>query len=445
MSRLLFISLSVGVGIALGSLVPQISETIRAGAHAIPIPALTRLLPPPDPNGGTGSGHGPGDGHAHGPKRDAHGAGGKPDGHAHGAGEKHNEGPEGAIKMSADQISVAKIEVAAAEQGTLSRRLSVPGTVVPDANRVARVAAKVVGTVADLSKQLGDTVAKGDVVAILDSREVAEAKSEYLAATVNFELQRTLFEREQSLFQKNITAEQQFLRARTTFSEAQLRLDLARHKLSALGVPDKEIAGLSRQSTALQRYELRSPISGRVVERLVNLGTPVGGEGQAKELYGIADLSEVWVELNVSTADLVQVREGQPLSVSSGSEKRAEGKIIFISPILNPETRSARVIAALPNQDMTWRPGTFVTAEITVEEQSVPTRIPRTAIQTIGGEKVVFVRTADGFEKREVALGKGDDRFVELAFGVDPGEQVAVTNSFVLKAELGKAEAEHSH
>ena len=194
------------------------------------------------------------------------------------------------------------------------------------------------GTVAELNKRLGDTVAKGEVVAVLDSREVADAKSEYLAALVNFDLQKTLFEREQSLFQKSITAEQQFLRARTTFTEAQLRADLARQKLYALGVNDKEVAGLSRQSMqGLQRYELRSPIAGRVVERLVDLGAPVGGEGQAKELYVVADLSSVWIELSVPTADLPSIKEGQRLAITAGANgKPTEGRVVFISPDAQP-------------------------------------------------------------------------------------------------------------
>ena len=197
------------------------------------------------------------------------------------------------------------------------------GANAPDSNRIARIAAKVVGTVAQLNKQLGDTVAKDEVVAVLDSREVAEAKSEYLAAQVNFELQKTLFERAQPLYQAKVTPENQYLRTKTTFTEAQLRVELARHKLSALNVSEREITELSRQTTSLQRYEIRSPIEGRVVERLVNLGAPVGGEGQAKELYVVADLSSVWIELSVPTADLPTIMEGQPVAISAG----ANGKV----------------------------------------------------------------------------------------------------------------------
>lgn len=435
--RFLFIIIALVVGIAAASIIPEVAQTSRTVISAIPglggVSAQEPTQAAPQEA-----------------ERKNARAVGTDDGHGHGAGggekKEGTEGKEGVLKLDADQIAAAKIETGKVSDGTLARRLTVPGTIVPAADRIGRVAAKVVGVVAELNKQLGDSVAKGEVVAVLDSREVADAKSEYLAASVNFDLQKTLFEREQTLFQKQVTAEQQFLRARTTFSEVQLRLDLARQKLMALGVPEKEIAGLTRQSTALQRYELRAPIGGRIVERLVNLGTPVGGEGQAKELYGIADLSQVWVELAVSPRDLPSVKEGQAVQITiGGTNERAEGKIVFKSPILNPETRSARVVAQITNTNGVWQPGAFVTAGIVVEEQKAPLVVPKSALQTVGKETVVFVRTPEGFEKREVALGRSDGQSTEIVFGLDPGEEIAVTNAFTLKAELGKSEASHAH
>lgn len=393
----------------------------------------------------------------------------KPGAHNHNAGghaESGKEEAEGRIKLSAAQIEAARISVTPAGPGTLGIHVIVPGVVQPDPDRVARVAGRVVGTVAELRKRLGDTVEKGEVVAIIDSREVAEAKSEYVAARTNLELQQTLFEREQSLWDKRISAEMQFLRARTTLTETQLRGELAVQKLRALGLGEDEIGALERRTEAvrtasaapdggaptkqvsvsgLQRYTVRSPMSGQIVERLVNLGAPMGGEGENKELYVVADLSIVWIELALPTGDLRSIRQGQSVTISSGDGLASHGRIVFVNPILNPETRSARVIASVDNDGMVWRPGSYVTAKVTTAEEKVDLRLPKAALQTVGGEQVVFVRTADGFEKREVATGKSDDAFVEIVFGLDPGEEVAVGNSFVLKAELGKAEAEHAH
>jgi len=442
--RLVVILLVGAIGIAIGSFLPTISQAVRAALNAVPLPpvvvqaahAMMETVSPQVRSGPQTA-------------------------DAHGSGEK--EGPEGVVVMSSERIASAGITVAPATGGPLTRKLTVPGVIAMDADRVGRVAARVIGTVTELNKRLGDEVAKGETVAVLDSREVAEAKSELLASLVNQELQSTLFEREQSLWDKKISAEQQYLRARNTFSEVALRVDLARQKLTALGVSDREVARVRREvspvrqaaasvegelatSLGQQRYELRAPIAGRVVERRVDLGAPVGGEGQEKEIYVIADLSSVWVELAVSTSDLAQVREGQKVMISAGAEgPNAEARITFISPMLNQETRSARVIATMDNKGLVWRPGSFATAQVIVEEIPVDIRLPRAALQTLKGEQVVFVRTKQGFEKRDVVLGKQDDSAVEVVFGLDPGDEVAVANSFVVKAELGKAEAEHAH
>jgi cobalt-zinc-cadmium efflux system membrane fusion protein len=370
----------------------------------------------------------------------------KPDdhGHSHGAG-KHAE--ENIIKLSADQIARSNIELAAAGKGILARRLTVTGTIGPDADRVARVAAKVVGTVAELRKRLGDTVAKGEVVAVLDSREVADAKSDYLAALVTLDLHKTLFEREQTLFERKISAEQQFIRARSTFTEAKLRVDVARQKLSALDLNEADVANLSLQKMETLRHkELRAPLAGQIVERRVDLGAPVGGEGQEKELYVLADLSVVWVEMSVPASDLPSIKVGQAVTVSPVPQNAVgEGKIIFISPLLNADTRSARVIAEMTNKTMAWRSGSFVTAHVIVQEEEADIVVPRAALQSIAGENVLFVQIEGGFEKREVVLGRMDEKNAEIVFGLDPGEMYAATNTFVLKAELGKSEADHGH
>jgi membrane fusion protein, heavy metal efflux system len=119
--------------------------------------------------------------------------------------------------------------------------------------------------------------------------------------------------------------------------------------------------------------------------------------------------------------------------------------VIFVSPFLNAETRSARVVVALPNPDFAWRPGTFVTAEVEIAQDTVPVRIPKAAVQTIAGRSVVFVRTAEGFEKRPVTLGRSDDESHEVTAGLEAGAEIAVGNTFLLKAEFGKSDAGHDH
>lgn len=359
----------------------------------------------------------------------------------------HDHGTAGVIKLTADQIAKARIELAEAGGCTITQQVTAPGTVTPDADRVGRVAAKVVGTVAEVRKRLGDSAVKGEVIAVLESREVADAKSEYLAARLANDLQQDLTSRDKSLFEGRAVPEQQYIKSRTAAAQAEMRLNIARQKLLALGVEADEIAALpTAPEGSLRNQKVRAPIDGQIVERRVDLAAPVGREGQESEIYVIADLSSLWVDLSVPTSDLASVAVGQRVAVTARQAGlRADAKIIFVGPVLQADTRSARVIAAMDNTSMAWRPGVFVTAQIAVAEQTVDLCVPRAALQTIEGEQNLFVRTGDGFEKREVAISRGDGTRVEIVFGLDPGEVIAATRTFVLKAELGKGEAGHDH
>lgn len=344
------------------------------------------------------------------------------------------------IRMDDERIGLAKIEQAKAGPATLARRLAVPGTIVPDADRVAHVSVKLAGTVSDLRKNIGDHVEKGEVLGALESREVADAKSEYLTARLSNELQQDLAARDESLWEGRAVPEQQYIKSRNAAAQTAMRLDIARQKLLALGIEEREIASIPQAPEgALRLQSIRAPISGRVAERKVELGTAVGRDNLETELFVIVDLSRVWVELTVSSSDLPVVREGQSVAVAiRGRDAVETGKIIFVSPLLDKDTRAARVVASLDNPEHAWRPGSFVTAAIAVEERRVAVTVPVGAVQTIEGRKVVFVRTADGFEKRDVVLGQRDGGIVEIVSGLAAGETIATSNTFSLKAELAK-------
>lgn len=353
------------------------------------------------------------------------------------------EGPEGSIRMSDEQVATAQIDVTEAGPGAVVRRVSLPGIVAADADRLARVPARIAGIVTILHRRLGDQVAAGDLLAEIESAEIATIKGDYLAALRTTELVRVTFEREQRLWQRRISAEQDFLKARTDWQEAQIRLDLARQKLAALGLGTAEVEALPRQPVeALRRQAVRAPIAGRVTSRPIVLGAAVAAEA---EVYTVADLSSIWVELAVPPADLTFVKEGMGVRLRGEGETRGEGRIVFLSPVLDAETRSARAVVEVPNPAGGFRPGGFVTAEVASAEQPVEVLVPRGAVQQIENENVVFVRTGNGFEKREVVLGRSDADGVEVVFGLDAGERYAAANTFILKAELGKSEAEHAH
>jgi len=351
-----------------------------------------------------------------------------------------NEPKTFVIAMDDERIKLARIELATVHSGAIAKRLPVPGTVVPDADRVAHVSVKLSGTVAELRKKIGDDVTKGEVLAVLESREVADAKSEYLAARLANELQQDLTTRDKSLWEGRAVPEQQYIKSRNAAAQTEMRLNIARQKLLALGVEADEVAGLPQSPDALLRSQnVRAPISGRLAERKVELGTAVGRDNLETELFVIVDLSRVWVELSVSSGDLPLVKEGQMVRISArGLSETATGKVVFVSPLLDKETRTARVVAALDNADGHWRPGSFVTAAIALSERRADVVVPASALQNVDGAKALFVRNKEGFAKRNVVPGEQDGQAVEIVSGVAAGETIAVSNTFSLKAELAK-------
>ena len=356
--------------------------------------------------------------------------------------EKHDEL---VVKVSEKQVDAGKFAVSEVQGGMLGKRIAVPGSIVPSGDHIARVAVRLLGTVAELRKRLGDTVRAGEVVAVIESREVADAKSEYLAARLVFDLQQTLFNRSTRLFEGKILSENDFLRARTTFEDARVKIEIARQKLFALSLTAEQIEALPQQPVeTLRLQELRAPIAGRIAERRVELGSLVGREGQESELYVIVNLDVVWAELAVPSSDLASVHEGQKINIAAGTGgEPSPATIMFVSPLLDKDTRAARVVASVDNTALKWRPGSFITAEIPTDATPAAVTVPKTALQSFKGDTVVFVRTAKGFEARKVSIGRQDGRLAEVTAGLSAGECIAVANTFTLRADLGKAEAEH--
>ncbi|MBZ0209760.1 MAG: efflux RND transporter periplasmic adaptor subunit [Hyphomicrobium sp.] len=395
------------------------------------------------------------DGHTHGAEADGHEK--EPDRHEHGAnepeGHKHvGEGghahgekeAEGLVKLTPEQISAAGIESAPVEATTLIKEISVPGRIALNANKQAEIVPKLSGTVATINKRLGEAVTKGDVLATLESREMADAKSQYLEAWRAEELAKSVFQREERLWKLKVTAEQEYLNANNAFEMAKIQLELAHQKLHTMGLEEQDIDDVikpAEQEQSFRTYEIRSPISGRVTARNLVLGEMVS---TSTEIFNIADLSTVWVDLAVQPADLPFAKEGQEVIVS-GAGRTARGKIVALSPVIDPETRSARAIGEVDNANGEWQLGDYVRAQLISGRQSVDIAVPHEAIQTINGQKSVFVSEDGGFKARAVTTGREDSHHVEVLSGLKPGETIAVKKTFALKAELGKAEAEHEH
>lgn len=193
----------------------------------------------------------------------------------------------------------------------------------------------------------------------------------------------------------------------------------------------------------LQTFSLHPSIAGTVIKRHATLGETVREEDV---IFIVADLSEVWAELAVYKQDVDKVSMGQKAILSIASHiKPIEGEVIFFSPITEEKTQSRLARIRIKNPDPHFSPGAFVSGRIVTSTVEAPLVVDSSAIQRIESKDTVFVREGESFEPRSVVLGRSDERGIEVLAGLSAGERYAAGNTFILKADLGKSEAEHEH
>ena len=351
--------------------------------------------------------------------------------------EEPDNHDEEVVRLSDAELQEFDIRLATAKPGSLDQYIELPGEIVLNADRMAHVVPRVGGIVREVRATVGDRVKKGRLLAILESRELAEAKAAYLAAVEREKLAQANFQREERLWKKKVTSEQEFLDARQSLSEVKIEKNSTEQQLHALGISEDFLKNMPEHPDAsYTRFEIRSPQDGTIIEKHITLGENVGTDA---DVFTIADLSTVWVNLNVYQKDLVRIREGQRAEIEIGHGiPSAAGAIAWIAPRVDEETRTARGRIVLANPDGNFRPGLFVTARVAVGSSAVDIVIPKTALQSFEDQQVVFVRTERGFEPRPVEIGRQNGATVEIIKGLEPGETYAAEGAFTLKAQLSK-------
>ncbi len=338
------------------------------------------------------------------------------------------------LNFTPQQIEKWGIKVKQAGPGTLTRMLTTRGKIMLHPDYLVHVLPKVSGVVQQANKNIGDPVKSGEIIAVLESREIADIKAHYLAALEKERLAASHLEREARLYEMKVSAEQEFLNSKSAYQEATINVQLAKQQLKAFGLDENALSG------DLRNYEIRSPMDGIIIERDITKGEFIP---DTTTIYEIANLSTVWVEIGIYPQDIPQVRVGQKAEIAAAYDTHPEqAELIYISPIIKEETITAKAIALLPNPNQKWRPGTFVNVEIITDRIPVPLAVPKEAIHNIEGKQAVFVRTAAGFEKRVIETGRSDDKNAEVIAGLNPGQPFAVSETFLLKAELGKSNEE---
>ncbi len=335
------------------------------------------------------------------------------------------EGAKDVVTLSAQQIADAGIEVTRPTVGGEAGAIELSATIEGDPQGVQVVSASVGGRLVSLTRNLGQSVSRGDPLAIIESREAASLKAEVEAARARATLAGSNLRREQRLFAERVSPEQDLVAARTAATEAGIALRLAQQQLSATG----------SGGGALNRIAVRSPIGGQVIARSATLGQTVAADA---ELFRVANLSKVTVTTSLVPNDAGRVKPGARVEVTAPG-RRQEGRVTFVSPVLDETTRLVPVIATLDNAGSIWRVGETVNVSILVPSGGDRTvAVPSAAVQMIEDKSFVFVRTPTGFRALPVTLGRTNGGQVVVTSGLTGSERIASTNSFTLKAELGK-------
>ena len=335
--------------------------------------------------------------------------------HAHGAVAAGGDSAQ-RISLSPDETRRIGVTYAAATLGPLGKDVRTVGQVTFDETKVTVVSPKVDGWVEALYvSYTGQPVRAGDALYAVYSPMLVTAQEELLLAGR--------------------------LQARVAGAGADARanaadlLSSARRRLAYWDIPESDIASIERTGKVQRTLTLRASANGVVIEKNVSEGQRIMA---GDVLYRIADLRTVWVEGEVFEQDLPAVRRGLTVTASFEALPGQEfhGKISYVYPTLDPETRTAKVRVELPNPGLKLKPGMYATLRLTGTSRPSVLSVPRSAVLSTGERNLVFVRLADGMlQPREVAVGMANDERIEILRGLAAGDTVVASGTFLVDAE----------
>ena len=390
--------------------------------------------------------------------------------HAGGGGHAH-EGDAGhadEVVLTSHAIEQYGVKIDAAQLWQLRPTIVVPARVGFNTEAMAHVGSRLPGRVVELKVRLGSDVKSGDPLLVVESPELGAAQSDFLIkrtaadsagpavdlAKASWDRARYLYETTQGVTLTEVQQrEAEYKTAVAALRSAQAQAVAAENQLHLLGMTQELVEALAESGEVNPHLTIFAPIAGQVVQREVTLGELVSPEREA--LLVLADMSTLWMLAEVPEARLPELMLGTTVWVNAGGldVHRHEGEISYIAPAVDPRTRTATVRAAVRCEGGTLRPGMFVQAEIVSNDRSNPDpqpaiAVPEEAIQIVEGGPAVFVPVIgqeNTFARRALTIGKPVGGLVPVYSGLVEGERFVTAGSFILKAELGKSTAEHSH
>jgi len=345
------------------------------------------------------------------------------------------------IVISFDSPEIADqagLELTTIEFRPITKTVECNAEIAYDGNRYAQISAQVPGIVAEVHKNIGDTIEPREALVTITSTHLGAAKASYLQAIAAVELWKQNHAREANLLDRGISTEKDLLEAETRLAESLISLSQAEQVLLNFRLSKKEIEEVGRSDDTSTRYVIRAPFSGIVVERFAVNGEVVE---PSKPLFAVADVSRMWALIDVYESDMRHIQVGQPvvLHVDGLQGEPFAGHINWVSAQLNPKTRTLQARADLDNTGGLLRANMFAQASVSVRERQKSLVVPEASVQWEGCCNVVFVKTSETvYEPRKVNLGIATGTVYEVLSGVEEGEEVVTQGSFLLKTEILK-------
>lgn len=343
-----------------------------------------------------------------------------------------------ATLASADIVRAVGLEYAEIQPASLTRTIERNSELAYNANRYARLSSRATGVVAEVRKDLGAAVEKGEVLAIIDSTDLGAAKSDLLQSLETMKLWETSAARERALVNKGVGVEREAFEAENKAAESKIAVNRARQKLRNFGLSKEQIAAVESNNDTDSLLELVAAFDGMIVERAAVMGEVVE---PGKPILAVADTTTMWALVDLTEADLAAVQTGQQatLSLDGLPGKTFTGKLTWISTQIDPKTRTLKARVELENKIGVLRANMFGRVSIKAGDNRQALTIPKTAVQWEGCCNIAFVRTGETtFQPTRLVLGYDTGDRYEIADGLKSGDRVVTTNSYLLKNEILK-------
>jgi cobalt-zinc-cadmium efflux system membrane fusion protein len=329
------------------------------------------------------------------------------------------------------------------EERAVEEELQLPGTVSYDMNNVAKVGSRVNGRILSVFVKEGDRVAKGTPLASIQSVDLGTTEANYLKARARLEALKVQADRAKDLYEKKVTSAKEYEMSLMDYKSVKAEMETGRNALENLGLNEAEITNLEGGKYNSKNLYIRTPIAGSVTVREAIIGQAVNARDN---LFTVANLSVLWINLEVFEKDLNSIREGNEAKVvpiGTHGEDSLKAVVSHVSEVIDPIKKTAEIRLEVRNANGKLRPGQSVTATVKgmiAENNSNKIKvIPSDCVHKIEGENFIFIRNKDGsFTAKKVVLGKGYESWIEIVNGADSTEAIVQNGSFVLKSEYLK-------